>query len=158
MDTPFPRGKGDNNDSIQKRKKTEDDLFQNKRVKRIEVVASKSFKNNKKKEEKVVAALLPQLVSETQIGLGMTMPLTNSKSLKIVNVSFSKYAVGSLALGYVLKLNDDAAVISLPGGVTGAVMLDEISDYCHRVSSVLNEVVDMHLLNNFLLLYCSMLH
>ena len=48
-------------------------------------------------------------------------------------MSFSKYTPGALALGFVLQVSDSHVIISLPGGLTGTVELQEISDIAHRI-------------------------
>ena len=46
---------------------------------------------------------------------------------------FSKYIEGCQALGYVLQVRDSYILVSLPGGVTGTVSADEISDYFYQI-------------------------
>ena len=103
-----------------------------KRTRRIEVVKVKD--GAKKKSGNVSAAALLKSPLAGAVGLGMTRSSGNSKALKIDNVSFTKYAQGTLALGYILQIMDNFLVISLPGGVTGTVSISELSDSMHRLS------------------------
>ena len=59
---------------------------------------------------------------------------------KIVALSFSQYAVGNLALGYVLQVATTHLVVSLPGGLIGTVAVNEISDIAPSLES--NEEVE----------------
>ena len=63
----------------------------------------------------------------------MLRTVANNKVAKIENITYAKFTVGVVAYGYVLQLNESAAIISLPGGVTGTVTLSEISDVCHSL-------------------------
>jgi hypothetical protein len=111
----------------------EDSIFGLKRTKRIEIVKPKDAK--KKKTGNVTAAALLNTTLTGAMGLGMTRPSGNSKTLKIDNVSFGKYSTGTLALGFILQIMDNFLVISLPGGVTGTVSISEISDSLYRLSA-----------------------
>lgn len=104
-----------------------------KRTKRIEIVKPKDAK--KKKTGNVTAAASLNAALTGAMGLGMTRPSGNSKTLKIDNVSFGKYTTGTLALGFILQIMDNFLVISLPGGITGTVSISEISDSLYRLSA-----------------------
>ena len=45
----------------------------------------------------------------------------------------SSFVENTISLGYVLQVNEDSALISLPGGLTGMVEYAEISDYHYKV-------------------------
>ena len=109
-------------------------MFGSKRLRRIEVVESKKIKDKKQKQKKSPLekpSSIPQKLAS--IGLGMTKPIANSKIVKIETMSFSKYVAGCQALGMVLQSFDSYALISLPGGVTGTISIEEISDYYHNI-------------------------
>lgn len=103
-----------------------------KRTKRIEIVKPKIIK---KKSGNVSAAALVKNPLVGSMGLGMARSSGNSKALKIDPISFSKYTIGTLALGYILQIMDNFVVVSLPGGVTGTVAVSEISDSLHRINA-----------------------
>ena len=65
----------------------------------------------------------------------MTKVSSNQKIVKIEHISFAKYTPGTLALGYILQIIEDAVVVSLPGGFTGTISYQEISDVCFGSSS-----------------------
>lgn len=69
---------------------------------------------------------------DAKVGLGHTRLSANNKTLKIEPITFAKYTPNTLALGFVLQINDDRAIISLPGGVVGTVELAEVSDVAFR--------------------------
>lgn len=75
----------------------------------------------------------PEDAARANLGLGMLKTNANQKAVKIDNLTFAKYSPGVVAFGYVLQLNDNNAVISLPGGVTGTVALNEVSDVCSNL-------------------------
>lgn len=58
---------------------------------------------------------------------------SNKKSLKIDPVTFNKLTAGCLVLAYVLKVDTDRLIVSLPGSATGVVLHHEISDVLHRM-------------------------
>jgi polyribonucleotide nucleotidyltransferase len=101
-------------------------------VKRIEVVQPKKISSKKKSVTEV--AKTNNAPAVTEVGLGMVIPSTNNKSIKISSITHAKYAVGTLALGYVLKINENLIVVSLPGGITGTITTSEICDYTHRIT------------------------
>lgn len=120
------------------------------RTKRIEIVADKSLKKKKKAKTNNGAVVGGSIVrnsiaglsgilnasaggGDAKVGLGMTKLSANSKTLKVDAITFVKYTAGSVALGYVLQVNDNRAIISLPGGVVGTVELSEISDATFRI-------------------------
>lgn len=68
------------------------------------------------------------------VGLGMTKAFgKNNEEIRIDPITFNKYAVGSLTLGCILQLSDSYAVVSLPGGQTGTIQLQEVSDVAYRL-------------------------
>ena len=103
-----------------KRPRTADDsLFASKRLNRIEVASSSSHKKGSKRPSLSVA-LQPVSVA--------------GKDVKQVDpLSFTKFSVGTLVMGYVLQFSTHFAVISLPGGLTGVVPLEEVSDTMHQL-------------------------
>jgi rRNA biogenesis protein RRP5 len=67
----------------------------------------------------------------------MARNIANTKNIKIEALTFHSYPVGSLALGYILNVTDSLLIISLPGGVTGSVPINEVSDVLHQLCSTL---------------------
>ena len=58
----------------------------------------------------------------------------NTKAaMKIEAISFSKYKKGCLSIGFVLSISNDKLIVSLPGGLTGVVQFNEVSDVVHRM-------------------------
>ena len=108
-----------------KRPRTADDsLFASKRLNRIEVASSSSSKKVSKRPS-LSAALQPVSVA--------------GKDVKQVDpLSFTKFSVGTLVMGYVLQFSTHFAVISLPGGLTGVVPLEEVSDTMHQLCAAAN--------------------
>lgn len=107
-------------------KSLQDAIFGNKRAKRIEIV------DNKKKSKKSAAQATPVVPSLQAIGLGMTQSVASNKKIKIEPMSIDKFTSGSLVLGYVLAITESKVIVSLPGGFTGAVAYQEISDVVYR--------------------------
>ena len=62
-------------------------------------------------------------MSQTDLDL-YNLKYNHISSLSITNA----YNTGSLILGYPLKVTDQQVILSLPGGVSGIVRRDEISD------------------------------
>ncbi len=106
-------------------------MFGSKRLRRIEVVGTKTAKGRKPKPATDSSPIPTKL---TAVGLGMTKPVANSKVVKIDLLTSSKYVIGSQALACVLQVFDAYAVVSLPGGVTGTIGIEEVSDYFHSIS------------------------
>jgi hypothetical protein len=105
----------------------QDNIFgSNPRTKRIEVVHS----TKKKKGDDLMGKSNPQAPS---IGLGMTKATENNKTLKIDAITFNKLNTGCLVIGYVLQVNYDRIVVSLPGSSTGMVAHHEISDVLYKM-------------------------
>lgn len=109
-----------------KRPRTADDsLFASKRLNRIEIATSSSSSKKGSKRPSLNAALQPVSVT--------------GKDVKQVDpLSFTMYSVGSLVMGYVLQFSTNFAVISLPGGLTGVVPLEEVSDTLHQLCTAAN--------------------
>ncbi len=108
-------------------------------------------KKKKKKDAKSAdeAALNPVL----GVGLGMTKVTSGNKVVKIDSLNYSKYCVGSLALGFVLHIAADCVTVSLPGGLTGTVTYAEVSDVTHKL--VESKSVTIHPNHDFIRLYSS---
>ena len=45
----------------------------------------------------------------------------------------ASYIENTVSLGYILQLDEDSALISLPGGLTGLVEYAEVSDYYYKL-------------------------
>ena len=113
-------------------------MFGNKRTRKIEVVdkKKKSKTNGEKKGNKVASTTTSKDSAQavvTPIGMGMTQEIKNGTSVRIDNLTFTKYEEGCLVLGYVLHVHEDSVVVSLPGGLTGTVEAAEVSDYFHHL-------------------------
>ena len=106
-------------------------LFKVKKQRKIEVVPDKASSKPKSSKRKRDAVVVPE-APLPGVGLGMTKASGNNKVIKIEAINHSKYLVGCQALGYVLQINDDAVIVSLPGGVTATVPFTEVSDVHHR--------------------------
>lgn len=144
MESAFPRGGAQGGSSApQGKAKVGDALFGSARLQRIEVVGKKKSKTSGPSSGKAGPSIagLGGLLSGgkaaigadgAKVGLGHTRMSANNKKLKIEPVILNRYTPGSLALGYVLQVNDSRAMISLPGGVVGTVELAEVSDVCFR--------------------------
>lgn len=65
----------------------------------------------------------------------MAKQIGDGKSILIDNLTFGRYIQGSQALGYILQVRDHELQVSLPGGLTGVVSYEEISDYFHKLRS-----------------------
>ena len=96
-----------------------DTLFGLKRLTRIEVAPVKGAKKGSKRS----SALTTVLPTATP----------GKDATQVDPLSFTRYSVGSLAIGYVLHFATNFVVISLPGGVTGTVALEDISDTVHHL-------------------------
>jgi hypothetical protein len=126
--TPFPRGNVSAKASTQP-ESNQDELFKVKRQRKIEIVPDKSkLKSAKRKRDTVIT---PE-VALPGVGLGMTKASGDNKVIKIDTINHSKYLIGCQALGFILSVNDDALVVSLPGGVTANIPRSEASDLHHR--------------------------
>ena len=115
----------------------QDNLFGSKRTRTVfEGPKSKDKAKKKKKggdEPISKASNDTEESARSSIGLGMLRTIANSKVAKIDNVTFAKYTTGVVTYGYILQLNESSAVVSLPGGVTGSVSLNEVSDVWHSL-------------------------
>eukprot|EP01035_Chromulina_nebulosa_P016871 gene16871-22359_t len=134
--TKFPRGGSLDQGNSNKRKVEDDALFGSKRLKRIEVSNNKTNKNklNKKNTEKSITIQPTLNQSLTSVGLGMVKSSgINNDYARVDHLSKSKYVVGTQAIGYILTVTKKFIVLSLPGGVTGIVLPQEISDYYHQL-------------------------
>ena len=128
----FPRGGLKAEASFSKPLSTaaDDVLFGNrKRLARIEDKSGQSKK--KARTEQAAVASLAQAV-----GAGMTTKLAGSAKLKVEAIVFNKFQPGCQALGFVLQVMSDRAVVSLPGGSVGTVKVSEVSDAAFRMMQV----------------------
>ena len=122
----FPRGGGSNKGVKSPGAKVDQDaLFGSK--KRLARIEDRSSARDGKKAKVEVASLAQA------IGAGMTKQLTGSATLKVESMVFNKYQPGCQALGFVLQIMSDRAVISLPGGTVGTVKISEVSDASSRL-------------------------
>lgn len=121
---PFPRGNIHNDASAQR--VDPDVLFGGgARLARVETsLGGKKSKEKRSRSDEVEAI---EMGLNARVGLGMIKTLS-SKELKLEPVSFAKYQLGAQALGFVLQLSGNKAIVSLPGGCVGTVQLEEISD------------------------------
>lgn len=62
------------------------------------------------------------------IGLGL---VGDQKLQKVDMMSFGKLTTGCVVLGYVLQIEEKHLLVSLPGGFTGIVPYQEVSDVIH---------------------------
>lgn len=116
---------------------TQDAIFGSiQRTKRIEVVQSQK---KKAKTEVHINKSNPFAPSLLSIGLGTTKASSNNKTLKIEPISFNKLITGCLVSGFVLQMDRDRVVISLPGGSTGMVAHHEISDVVYKMKTKMNK-------------------
>ena len=113
----------------------DDALFgSKKRLSRIEDIS----KDKSKKSKTGATGTIFQAVCAGQaLGLGMTK--THDDKTHIDNISFGKYQMGCLALGYVLNISGQRATVSLPGGVLGSIEIEEVSDVLFRKVASLKE-------------------
>ena len=62
------------------------------------------------------------------------LPLKDTKDSRVAQINSverlkkSSFVAGTLSLGYVLQINDDSVLVSLPGGMTGVIEYFELSD------------------------------
>lgn len=119
----FPRGGGSStfrDDSSSQ----PDVLFGgNRRLQRMEDGSKRKGKDGGKS-----AAELQLAMGVSKPGLGMLREMSGKQGKRIEPLVFGKYNVGCSALGYVLRLTNDKAIISLPGGSVGTVAMNEVSD------------------------------
>lgn len=88
---------------------------------------NKDKKSSSKKSTKEADAVLPS------IGLGLMSQTGLSKLTKVERLHVKKFTTGSLALGFVLQIHKNHIIVSLPGGFTGVVQLEEFSDHLHNL-------------------------
>jgi hypothetical protein len=88
-----------------------------KRAKKIEVVTKKSGK-----PKATSVTLTPSL------GLGMALQSKTQKATKIEPLASNRMNPGCLALGIVLSIARNHALVSLPGGHVGKLTINELSD------------------------------
>lgn len=118
-------------------------MFGTKKSRRtVEVVPEKKSKKSGSSSKKSGTdggnALLQGLsasATTTLVGLGMTIPSEDNKSVKIEPITFAKYAPGALVMGYVLQVTEARLLVSLPGGLTGIVPYQEVSDTLYRLEA-----------------------
>ena len=63
----------------------------------------------------------------------MTKTSITNKIVHINALSYGQYQVGAIVLGYVLHIHHESVTLSLPGGLTGVVAIEEISDSLHKL-------------------------
>jgi hypothetical protein len=127
MDAPFPRGQGTAGKSGQvkrDRNETEDELFKVKKTRKVEIEKTKQVKRKRENAENAKQSPV--------VGLGMVKVVGNKASVKIETIAFKSYTIGCHALGFVLQINEDALVVSLPGGLSASIPIAEVSDIHHR--------------------------
>ena len=103
---------------------SEESLFGSKRLDRIEVVNKSNKKGGKKGAAKATGGVAAAVQPPGAPGKDVT---------RVEPLSFTKYKVGTLAMGYVLSFGSTFVVVSLPGGLTGVVPVEEISDTMHQL-------------------------
>jgi rRNA biogenesis protein RRP5 len=123
----FPRGGSVAKATTPSKSGTEDVLFGSK--KRLNRIEDRTLDSKKKARTEAATSL--SLASA--VGAGMTKQQAGSTKLKVESMVFNKYQSGCQALGYVLQILDDRAIISLPGGTVGTVHLKNISDASYRI-------------------------
>jgi rRNA biogenesis protein RRP5 len=102
------------------------------RLARMEVgKGSKPKKGTAKKGSDIDAI---EMSLNARVGLGM-VKTSSSKAMKIDRVAPTKFQIGTQALGYVLQLSGQRAIISLPGGCVGTVQLSEVSDVASSIAT-----------------------
>jgi len=131
MSTPFPRNAPSSGFASGSKRSSsapvDDALFGSKRLKRVETRLMKGDKPNQLQKSGGSGLLAAGM------GLGMVKASGGEHNvMKIENLTFSKYTVGVLAMGYVLSLTKTHVIVSLPGGVTGSVIFSELSDVVSR--------------------------
>ena len=110
---------------------SEESLFGSKRLDRIEVVKSKDQSKKKGKGGKKGGA--GHGGREAEVAQPAGAP--GKDVTRVEPLSFTKYTVGTLVMGYVLSFGSTFVVVSLPGGLTGVVPVEEISDTMHQLCS-----------------------
>lgn len=124
MSNAFPRGGSLNIKPTKKgtkRKIKEDSIFSNsKRTNRIEVVNT-----IKKKKTETNDTILPGL------GIAMDVEEDMDENSKIEKLTGARISTGTIMIGYVMKVDETSALISLPGGNKGVVEQNEVSDFAH---------------------------
>ena len=63
----------------------------------------------------------------------MTKTSITNKIVHINALSYGQYQPGAIVLGYVLHIHHESVTMSLPGGLTGIVPIEEISDTMHKL-------------------------
>lgn len=98
-------------------------MFGSKRTRVIEEAPNKKRKLNKKKDEG------HSLSTIAGVGLGMVKPSASNSIARIEPLSFVKYTQGTLSLAMPLSITDTGITVSLPGGLSGHINANEVSDY-----------------------------
>ena len=85
--------------------------------------------SKKKKDKKKVSKDASSKVSTPiKANVDGSVKKKTSGAMFIEPLTFEKLNTGALLLGYVLTIDSSSAMISLPGGVTGIVEYQELSD------------------------------
>ena len=75
-------------------------------------------------------------------------------SYKIDTLINSKFTPGTLALGCILQILEEGVLVSLPGGITGIVIFEEISDQLYKQhnerANLSKEVIFLRFIAQFL--------
>lgn len=154
----FPRGGSLSSLSGSKRSSTSDALFGEKRLKRMEVAMKPRVKqlvrrsNVNKVKIPNNSTSMSTLVNLSSIGLGMAKTSDSGKNITIDKLVIKKYIPGCEAMGYVFKVFSNHAYISLPGGLTGVVDAEEVSEYLHKLK---NESIDLNQVQ-YAINFCNM--
>ena len=97
----------------------QDELFGSSRLKRIEIVQP-----DRKRTKK----------NTTVENLSGKQTL-NDQIVSIDRLKQSSYFEGTIAMGYILQITEEKAVVSLPAGITGTISLSNISDVIHQATN-----------------------
>jgi ribosomal protein S1 len=115
----------------------QESVFGQKKAKRSEVVVA---------PPKFVKGKTDAVSGLKSMGHGLTGPSPKSHLQNLESLSFNKLNTGCLVLGLVLQINQTGLLISLPGGLTGVVPYNEVSDVLHRkvAESISKEHIKEH--------------
>lgn len=119
----FPRGGGSKSSSSAPSSEKDVLFGGSKRLQRMEDGSKRKGKGSAKS-----AAELQLAMGVSKPGLGMLKEMSGKQGKRIEPLVFGKYNIGCSALGYVLRLTNEKAIISLPGGSVGTVAFHEVSD------------------------------
>ena len=108
-----------------------DELFgtANERQGRLKRIESKSGVKRKSSSLSSSSSASAYNVLSSRFGTTEAKQVIIDQTNSIDRLHRSSYIENTISLGYVLQVNEDSALISLPGGLTGTVEYSEISDY-----------------------------